>query len=309
MRARRRWRRGDRPRRPGPRLVRPRHRRARFARAAAAPAGPPRRAARARPVALPVPERGPRPVALDDARARDRRPVLRPLAAARVRAAAAQHEAVGKRRPVRRPHRPHPRERAATPRSARRSSSGSRARPRPTTTSCSGSCARSASTGPASSRSRPRTARRRRRATSRSPRSWPPSGCASAVSSRIRSRRRRATRWSVRRSRCSSTGSTPETDALIGRTHREAPEIDGLVRVTGRHVRPARRPGLRARHGRRGPGSHGPRDGGDRGPRGVVSSPAVPTKRFGPGCGRDPGELHHDRPPAVRGPDADPHRA
>ena len=225
-----------------------------------APRGLARRAA-----ALPLPERGPRPAALDDARARDGRPVLRPLAAARVGAVAAEHEAVGQRRPVRRPHRAHPRERVRgrVPLVVhRRVPRRDRSR---TTTSCSaflrevrldwaGFFPFSAEDGTPAATLRRADPRR----TSR------PSGCASAASCRTRSRRRRATRSSARRSRCSSTGSTPTPATLVGRTHREAPEIDGIVRVTGDAFA---RPGalvVRARHRGRGPGPRRPRHGGGR---------------------------------------------
>ena len=104
--------------------------------------------------------------------------------------------------------------------------------------------------------------------------------------------------------------SDPDTGALVGRTHREAPEIDGIVRVTGdAFARPgalvtalvtdaegpdlvaARRPPRSATAG------------------GIVSSPAVPTKRFGPGAVATPANFITIAPAAVRDPDADPHRA
>ena len=52
---------------------------------------------------------------------------------------------------------------------------------------------------------------------------------------------RRATRSSAPapRSRCSSTASTPTPATPVGRTHREAPEIDGVVRLDRRRA-PAR---------------------------------------------------------------------
>ena len=174
------------------------------------------------------------PLLVDDARAADGRPVLRPLAAARVGAAAAQHEAVGERRPLPRPDRAHPRRRAATPRSARRSSSASRARPSPTTTSCSRSSREVrldwAGFFPFSHRGRhargdarrPDPRRARGRAAARVQRAPGPDH-----PGRTRRARRRDGRGAGRRRR----RRTPA--ALVGRTHREAPEIDGVVRVTG----------------------------------------------------------------------------
>ena len=108
------------------------------------------------------------PLDRDDARAAERRAVLRPLAAARGAGTVAPHEAVGERRALRRHDRGHPRRRSPTPRSGRRSSSGSRARPNPTTRSCSRSSPRRSSTGPGSSRSPKKRARPRRRWTARS---------------------------------------------------------------------------------------------------------------------------------------------
>ena len=47
----------------------------------------------------------------------------------------------------------------------------------------------------------------------------------------------------------------------------------------------------------------------DRGRRGVVSAPVVRAKRFGPGAVATPANFVTIAPAAVRGPDADPHRA
>ena len=153
-------------------------------------------------------------------------PVLRPLAAARVAAAAAADAPVGRRRPVPAAHRRHPGPSSPTPRSARTSSSATRARPRPTTTSCcrSSSAAQLDWCGFFSfSRGGRHLRRRSRRA------------------GRIRARRRAPRRAAVD---CKTTSPPRKRDALIGstvevlvdapgvaRSHREAPEIDGIVEV------------------------------------------------------------------------------
>ena len=169
---------------------------------------------------------------------------------------------------------------------------------------------RARSTGPASSRSRPRTA--------------PPAATLDGVvdpdelaAERLRECGERAgadhpggTRRARRRrrSRCSSTASTTTT-VLVGRTHREAPEIDGVVRIAGdadgrpgRDRRAPRSPARSVPTSTRAPRARvawrrrDVADGGD--------EEAVRHRRA-----RDAGELHHPRPPAVRGPDAAPHRA
>ena len=154
-------------------------------------------------------------------------------------ATAAADEAVGERRPL--PRRRSRRIRADEPRRRvplvvhRRVPGRDRGRPR---RAARVPARRARSTGPASSRSRPRTA--------------PPAATLDGVAEpeltaeRLREcserpgpdhagRARRARRR--RRSRCSSTASTPRP-ALVGRTHREAPEIDGVVRIAGADVRP-----------------------------------------------------------------------
>ncbi len=79
-------------------------------------------------------------------------------------------------------------------------------------------------------------------------------------------------------------GVDPETGALVGRTHREAPEIDGLVHVTGDAFA---RPGALVSAlvtDAEGPDLVARRDRGGRDPRGVVSAPTARAKRFGPGA-------------------------
>ncbi len=120
-----------------------------------------------------------------------------------------------------------------TPRSVRRSSSASRGRPKRTTTSCSASSARCASTGPASSPSR---------AEDGTPAATRDEQVPEALAAE---RLRECSELQdpiTQASRDGLVGRTidvlvdgvdSETAALIGRTHREAPEIDGLVHVTG----------------------------------------------------------------------------
>ena len=142
----------------------------------------------------------------------------------------------------------HPRRASPTPRSARRSSSGSRARRSRTHDELLAFLAtRAARLGrvlPVLARGRHaaaddgrRVARRaRRRAAARVRRA-----------SRRRSPRPRrdALAAPAPRSTCSSTGSTTTTACAVGRTHREAPEIDGVVRLAvdaGARRRLRRRP-------------------------------------------------------------------
>ena len=245
----RRRRRRARARRAGPRLVRARRRRAR-ARSRRCSAASTRSAPDglgARPPPLPLPERGARPARRDHARAADGRPVLRPLAAARRRRAPAAHEAVGERRPLP--------QHASTP-SARRS---------PTAAFRSsfivgfpGETEREhdellaflagapSSTGPGSSRSRPRTARPRPTSPTRSTPSSRSSGCASARRCRSRSPAPRATRSSGDEVDV-LVDAVDDDGTLVGRTHREAPEIDGIVRLDADWRAPGRA-GPRARH-------------------------------------------------------------
>ena len=121
------------------------------------------------------------------------------------------------------------------------------------------------STGPGSSRSRPRTAPRRRTLDGDRRR-----GARGRAAARVRrapgadhaGRARRARRRDA--SRCSSTA-VDEHGALVGRTHREAPEIDGVVRIAGAAGPPGARASPQRRDRRR-----GPRPG-----RGAACSPSV----------------------------------
>ena len=169
----------------------------------------------------------------------DRRALLRPVAPARRPRVAARDEAVGERRAVPRDHRGDPCRPSPTRRSGRRSSSGSRARPSASTTRCSSSSTPRSSTGPASSRSRWRTARPRRDARRRRRRT---DSCGEWLREcedvqDADHPRPRVTRSWAPRSTCSSTRSTT-TGELVGRTYREAPEIDGVVRLDGDCARP-----------------------------------------------------------------------
>ena len=228
----------------------------------------------AHPAALPVPVGGPRPARRHDARAAHGRALLRPVVAARIATVARRDEAVGRRRPLPRGHRRHPRPASPTPRSGRRSSSASPARPTTTTTGSSSSCTPPSSTGPGSSRSAGRTAPPRPR--SRAPRrpSSSPSGSPScgelqdAITAAAPRRRSSAREVEVLVDAVDGPG-------LVGRTFREAPEIDGVVRLAGAPGRPGA-----ARAGRR-------RGGGRPRPRGP---PAAPRR---PRCG---GRVTHGRP-------------
>ncbi len=124
---------------------------------------------------------------------------------------------------------------------------------------------------------------------------------------------------SAPRSRCSSTGATT-TAPLVGRTHREAPEIDGVVRLDA-DVGPARRASCAAHVTER----DRPRPRG----QGHVSAARVGRKRRAERAGRrEPargiaasarsefrsrdrhaGELRHDRAAHPRGADAPADRA
>ena len=220
-RAGRRRRAGDRAGRPGPRQLRPRpgggHQVDRPAGRGGVGAG----AVGAAPLPLPV-----RPHAAARRRgARHRRAVLRPVAPARVGPAGASHAPMGRRRPLPRPHRRHPRRRLPTPPSAPTSSSATRARPRPTTTSCWPSSTPPSSTGAASSPTRGRTA------------PTPPTSTASVprplVDERLAElRERQDAITAARRDDLVGTEVEVLVDAPgVARSHREAPEIDGIVVV------------------------------------------------------------------------------
>ncbi len=77
-------------------------------------------------------------------------------------------------------------------------------------------------------------------------------------------------------------GLDAETGDLVGRTHREAPEIDGVVRVVGASVRAARRGRHGRGHRRRGPGPRRACRGTRHHAGGVVSSP-IAMRRSGSG--------------------------
>ena len=244
-RARRAGRRRDRARRAGPRLVRPRRRRAGFARAAAAPARPARAArARARPPALPLPVRG--------ARTRSSRTMLELRSVVPYFDLSLQHAAPGLLRSMKRwgsgdrfahDHRRHPRAASPTPRSARRSSSASRARPKSDHDALLGFlddvrldwAGFFAFSQRRRHRGRRTIGRRGRRlARARAPARM----CRGAGADHRRGARSR------------SSGATidvlvdgiDDDGVLVGRTHREAPEIDGVVRLVGtrRRCSPAR---------------------------------------------------------------------
>ena len=150
------------------------------------------------------------------------------------------HEAVGERRAVPRHDRRHPRAgaRRRVPVVVHRRAS--RARTSASTTRCSRSSRRRRSTGPGSSRSRPRTARRRRRCPARST----PSSSRRVVA-RVRGgagadHARGARRAGRRGGRGARRRASTTTARSIGRTYREAPEIDGVVRLARRLGAPGR---------------------------------------------------------------------
>ena len=151
--------------------------------------------------------------------------------AARRRRAAAADEAMGERRPVHRRHRrhPQPRTRCRVPLVVHRGLPGRDASA--STTSCWRSSKPPRSTGPASSRSRPRTAR----PAATLPDAVPPAvvgewmrECEAVQEPITRAGARRARR---RRDRSADRRARRRHRSFVGRTHREAPEIDGVVRV------------------------------------------------------------------------------
>ena len=186
------------------------------------------------------PVRGTRPTPHDHVRAGHGRAVLRPLAAARLRTVAPAHEAVGTRRTLPRRDREDPRARSRARPSDRRSSSGSPARPTTTTTSSFRSSTPRSSTGPGSSRiseeagtpalaldGKVDAARMQERLRD-----------CTEVQDPITAAARRALvgEWvDVLVDRSRDADGEPE---LIGRTYREAPEIDGIVRIVGAEGRP-----------------------------------------------------------------------
>ena len=94
------------------------------------------------------------------------------------------------------------------------------------------------STGPGSSRSRPKTARPRRPCPAPSPRPSSANGCASAKHCRTRSPRAARDALVGAELEVLVDGTTTRPATLVGRTHREAPEIDGVVRLDADWARP-----------------------------------------------------------------------
>ena len=168
------------------------------------------------------------PSALDDelidAIVAHRRALLRPVAPARVASAGRADEAVGRRGPLPRADRPRSGRPPPTPRCGRRSSWAIRGRPRRTTTRSSRSWPRPGSTGPGSSPS-PR---------SRGP---TPPGLPDAVPAELALERLRECSevqdriTAERRAALVGERSGARRRPGVGRSHREAPEIDGIVHV------------------------------------------------------------------------------